>query len=365
MTPDRYDAHDLLRFTQATLAGLGLEERNRDRAARAIWQATLRGVDSHGIRLLPHYAACVRQGRIEPEPEYALERRSDTTLVLNAGHGLGHAAAAQAMDLAVDTARTRGSGFVAVADSTHCGAMAYYAELAAEQGMVGLAFTNASPRVVPPGAAAPFLGTNPFCFSAPMSGEGPLTYDAATALLPFNKVRLYAESGRELPEGCATDACGRPTRDPDRAVHLQPFGGYKGFGVALFVETLCALFTGMPFGPDVSSMFGPDLSTRRRIGHFFGAIDVRGFGDIEHFKKRMSAMAEAIRCLPPCDGQGAVAPGDPEKAMAAERMESGIPLAPEEAGRLSGLAAELGLDFPFPLRAGLAATTVVQERSHA
>ncbi|MGE4552090.1 MAG: Ldh family oxidoreductase [Desulfovibrionaceae bacterium] len=351
----RYDAAALLDFTRAVLAALDLAEADRQRAAEAIWQASLRGVDSHGIRLLPHYAAAVRAGRILPRPERRVERRSPTTALLHAGHGLGHAAAAAAMDLAVATAREHGSGFVAVADSSHCGAMAYYAELAADRDMIGLAFTHATARVVPPGAAAPFLGTNPFCFSAPMQDEGPLTYDAATSLLPFNKVRAYGEAGRPLPEGCATDAAGRPTRDPAAAAFLQPFGGYKGFGVGLFVEILCALLPGVPFGPGVSDMFSADLSGHRRIGHFFGAIDIAGFTDPAAFRARLRNLALAVRGLPKAEGgedsaPGAMVPGDPEKRLAAERLARGIPLPEAVAQRLAGLGRELGVAFPQPRR---------------
>lgn len=343
-----YPAQELLNLCGATLEALGFAEEHRAEAAVAVWQASLRGVDSHGVRLLPHYVECVRRGRINTAPNYSMNWGSQTSGVLDADDGLGHMAATRAMRLAVERASETGAAFVAVKRSTHCGAMAYYAEMAANKGMIGLALTNATARVVPHNAGAPFFGTNPVCFAAPMRDEGPLTYDAATSLLPFNKVRLLAQLGRELPEGCATDGQGRPTRDPKQAVFLQHFGGYKGFGLGLLVEMCSALLTGMPYGPNVSPMFGPDLSTRRDVGHFFGAIAIEAFLPVADFAERLQAMAEDIRALPQSGEEPVMVPGDPEKRMAALRNAEGIPMSEQDAIQLDQMAKDLGLSCPNP-----------------
>ncbi|HSQ42459.1 MAG TPA: Ldh family oxidoreductase, partial [Fibrobacteraceae bacterium] len=150
-----------------------------------LWQTSMRGVDSHGLRLLPHYLAGLRGGRINGEPHFRLKKVRLSAGVLDADHAFGHAAGTEAMHHAIDFARATGVGAVSVKNSSHCGALAYFAQQACEQGMIGLAFTHASPKVQSFNARSVFFGTNPFCFCAPMADEGPYCFDSAPSIITF------------------------------------------------------------------------------------------------------------------------------------------------------------------------------------
>lgn len=307
-------------------------------AAEAICTASLRGTDSHGVRLIPHYVAALRSGRIDAEAEFEFEQMLPALGRLDARHGLAHAAVAVAMDHAINLAGNAGAGFVSIRNSNHCGAMAWYAMRACTHDMIGLAFTNATAKVQVFNALTPFFGINPICIAAPMADEDPFCYDAAPTVMANNKVKMYKEAGQNLPPDVAADAEGRMTLDPNLARMLIPLGGaqagYKGYGMSMVVDILCSLLSGMPNGRDVSAMYpmdGGKLEDKRYLGQFVGAIRIDAFEDPVVFKRRLQDTANAVRALPASEHATlpVMIPGDPEKRVAAERMKSGIPVSGE------------------------------------
>jgi LDH2 family malate/lactate/ureidoglycolate dehydrogenase len=311
----RYQADRVYAFVEQALLKSGVEESGAKATAKGLWQASLRGVDSHGIRLLPHYLQAVKGGRINPDPEFRFEQTSLSTGRLDADHGFGHAAGIIAMRHAMELTREAGSGHVAVRNSSHCGSMAYFALEACTDDMIGTAYTHATPKMRSANATRTFFGTNPVCMAAPMAEEGPFCYDGATTFMSANKIRVYGERGLELPLGCGADKQGIESTDPDQVAQLLPIGDYKGFGIAMMVDILSGLLTGMPAGDSVSDMFKDPMSERRHLGQFYGALRIDAFEDPERFKARLQGMADRIRREPRQDPEiPVVIPGDPEKA---------------------------------------------------
>ena len=150
---------------------------------------------------------------------------------------------------------------------------------------------------------------------------------------------MHAEADSPLPPGCAADSTGKETRDPHRAEQLLPIGDYKGFGLAMVVDIMCGLLTGMPTGNAVSAMFGTSMAERRFLGQFYGAIRIDAFSDPEHFKNRLQDLADRVRREPAVDpARPVVVPGDPEKAHEADRLTNGIPVPAADLERLNELA---------------------------
>jgi ureidoglycolate dehydrogenase (NAD+) len=340
----RFPAEVVHDFVARLLRAAGVEETSAELTARGIWFASLRGIDSHGLRLLPHYVRAVQAGRINPRPAFRFEQTSPSTGKLDADHGFGHAAGICAMRHAIALAREAGSGHVAVRNSSHCGAMAYFALEACQEDMIGTAYTHATPKMRTANAAATFFGTNPICLAAPMACEGPFCYDGATTLMSANKIRVYAEQGLALPPSCGADEEGHETTVPAQVVQLLPMGDYKGFGLAMIVDVLCGLLTGMPAGDRVSDMFNDPLSEQRRLGQFYGALRIDLFEDPARFKARLQELADRIRRQPRRDPHTPVQiPGDPEKACQADRHAHGIPITGNDRQRLDALANHLGI----------------------
>ena len=294
--------------------------------SEALAQTSLRGVDSHGINLFPHYSRVSSTGRICPHPTFAIERQSASTAVFDAGHGYGHHAGAEAMQLAISLAKDTGIGAVVVKNSSHFAAAAYYGFMAAEQDFIGVSFTNANDTVMAFNATRPFFGTNPICVTAPMLSEGPFCLDMATAALAVNRLGNYKRTNTPLQPGLAFDQDGQPTIDPQLARFVAPCGGYKGFGLGMMVELFCGLLAGGPVATELIPIY-QRLTDKRSISHFFMAIDISRFIDTLSFKTRLQKMADDIRALPRSSADTPVMiPGDPEKAYFIERSASGIPV---------------------------------------
>lgn len=322
----RIDAERLRPLLHARLKALDVDPTGAGHLVDSLLQTSLRGVDSHGIQLFPHYVRAVAAGRVNARPAPRFERTSASTARLDANHAFGHHAGALAMDAAMDLARETGVGAVSVRDSTHFGAAAYFALRAADAGMVGFSFTNADALVKAFNAREPVFGTNPVCFAAPLRDEGPLCLDMATALVSWNKVRNCRVSGAALGTDWAFDRSGRPTTDANAAASLNPAGGYKGYGLGMMVEVLCGLLADGPVARELLPMFSSPIEVRRRLSHFFLALDIERFVSGDRFRDRLQELVDGIRAMEPMRASVMV-PGDPEKRAAVERTRDGIPVA--------------------------------------
>jgi len=291
-------------------------------------QASLRGVDSHGINLFPHYCRAVTAGRVNANPCISIARTGTATAVVDADHAFGHHAGAIAMQEAISLALNSGIGAVSVRNSTHFGAAAYFGLMAPERDCIGIVFTNADALVKAFGAREAFFGTNPICFTAPMATEGPFCLDMATSLVSWNKINNYRRKEQQIPEDWAFDEEGRSVTDPHIACSLNPVGGYKGFGLGMMVDILCAALAGGEVSKDIKAMYALPLdSSKRGISHFFIALDVSCFCGADLFRNSVQSMADRVRLLVPRDdGNEPMVAGDPEKRSIILRNCEGIPV---------------------------------------
>lgn len=314
-------------FLKRVFSKAGTRSDVANHVAQGLVQTSLRGVDSHGVRLFPHYLSALEGGRINPNPKYAFKKSSPSTGILDADHAFGHAAGMVAAEKAVKLAKNGGTGHVAVYNSTHFGAAAYYALKIASHDMIGMAFTNTDALVQTYGGKRPFLGNNPVAFAAPCKGEEPFCLDMATSVVTFNKIRQLREKGRMAPAGVGANIRGIETVNADEIVMLLPIGGYKGYGLSLMIEIMCSLLTGMPYGPHIPKMFEAPLHAKRFLGQFVIAIRIDCFQEVRVFKKRMSELIEELRNEPRLNNRIPIqVAGDPEKKMFEKRSRSGIPI---------------------------------------
>lgn len=295
--------------------------------AGGLVHASLRGVDSHGIRLFPHYLRALNAGRINPKPKYRFSKTSLSTGVLDADHTYGHAAGIEAVKKAIELANSAGSGHVSVKKSSHFGAASFYALEIVKHDMIGMSFTHADSLMLTYNSTRAFLGTNPLCFACPCEGEEPFCLDMATTMLNFNKVIQLRENKEPAPAGTGADIDGNETTDSEKIVNLLPIGQYKGFGLSLMIEVLCSILTGMPYGKEITSMYKDPIEKKRCLGHFFSAIRIDCFEEVNTFKKRMRQLLEDIRNQPRKYKDVVVqVAGDPEKTFFKKRSVEGIPV---------------------------------------
>ncbi len=336
-------AADLEGYVGGLLAAAGVDAASAAATARAVVDASSRGVDTHGVRLVPWYLEMVAGGRINRRPEVAVTRKAAAVAHVDADDGFGHQASYRAIEEGCRIAAEAGIAAVTVGRSSHHGATGVYTLAAARAGFAAIGMTHADRVVVPSGGVAAFFGTNPLSFAVPAPGEGPVLLDMATSSIPFNRVNLRRATGTALPQEVAVDAAGAATRDAHAAVALRPLGGeafgYKGAGLAAMVDILCSAFTGMGHGATFAPMGGPDFSEPIPLGHFFLVMNPGVFQALGVFDARIGAFLEDLRGQPALPGQRVMAPGDVEKAEAARREREGIPV---DRVTWEALAAEAG-----------------------
>jgi ureidoglycolate dehydrogenase (NAD+) len=314
-------------FVRQCLEHSGLSSGHAALVADSLVESNLRGIDSHGTARLPHYLNRIRHGSINPRPNLAYSKLGAAIGRLDADHGLGQISMARATDEAISLARESGAGWVAVENSSHCGALAYYGHRIAEANMVGILFTHSDSMVVPHAARHAFCGTNPLCIIVPgENAETTLCLDMATSVVPWNTITNAAMEGVEIPDDWAVDAEGNPTTNPEDVRAVRPFGGYKGSDLGLMIDVLCSFLIGTPSGPDIAPMYG-DPDRQRLLGGLVGAIDIRRFRDVSAFRAAVSALTKRWNAQPVADpAEPVLFPGQPELLTRARRLEEGIPL---------------------------------------
>ena len=325
------DSKTLHRIMETTLVERGVNTGSVQHVVESLIQTSLRGVDSHGIKLFPHYCRAIDGGRISKHPKITIEDTGVSTAVVDADNSFGHHSGAVAMDHAISLSKQTGIGAVSVKNSTHFGAAAYFGFRAANADCIGLAFTNANALLKTFGSNEAFFGTNPICFAAPMMSEGPFCLDMATSLASWNKIMNKQKENATIADNWAFGENGEKVTNPHEARTLNPIGEYKGYGLAMMVDILCGILADSLSSKDICDMYNAPISEKRYISHFFMAIDINKFLNTETFKRKLQDTVIRLRNLPPSDSERQVmVPGDPEKKFFQIRIKEGIPLDDEK-----------------------------------
>ncbi len=319
-------AAELSDIARRLLEAAGVEPAKACAVADSLTAANLRGVDSHGIALLPHYIDQIEAGDVLPANEGRVVSESGGCLLYDAEHGLGHITADICCGHAVRLARDHGISIVVAREASHFGAAARWTLRISSAGLIGIAMCDAGPQVAPWQGRDRRIGTNPISVSAPHPGGRGWLLDMATTRVALGKIEQEQLKGHtEIPAGWALDAEGRPTTDLASALGglLMPLGGYKGSGLGLMVEILCAVLSG---GAMAREIHGIRLHGRHsRVNHTFVAIDVSRFLPLDDFYARMDRLVSEIKSSAPAAGYDEVlVAGDPEYRAEDERRARGI-----------------------------------------
>src|SRR5256884_9422775 len=173
-TPTLVQHTRLTEFITRALIAMKMPKDRADITAGLMVRTDLRGVDSHGIDMLPRYHELWQEGFVVMDADAVLEKDSMATGLYDGAKGLGHWVSSLAMKLALDKARTYGIGIVTVRNSGHFGAAANYSMMALEHDMIGVATTNSAfIAMLPTFGRAPKLSPNPLPFAAPAGRHGP------------------------------------------------------------------------------------------------------------------------------------------------------------------------------------------------
>ena len=346
----RFDRTELESYAAAVLGGAGLASPHREIVAEALVRADLRGVDSHGVARLEPYVEHLEAGGFNPDPDIELVERGESALVVDADDGPGQSAGRRTMERLVEMAGRSGAAVGVVRNSNHFGTAAYYTELAASRDCIGVATTNVPAEVIPFGGREPYLGTNPISVSVPTPTDTPITLDMATSVVAMGKIaHVAAETGEAVPADWGVDERGDPTTDPNEVAALRPLGGPKGYCLGVIVDLLSGVLSGANLSVDVGSLYD-DFDEPMRLGHFYLAIDVGTFRDVEAFKGDVGRFAAGLKAVQPDEGVSEVLlPGELEWRTKESNAEHGVPVNPSVLEKLEAIGAGYGIEPPTPV----------------
>lgn len=349
----------LTAFCRDVFIQTGLTERDAVVAADVLVAADLRGIPSHGVGRLWRYVNGLETGLMLANTEPDILRDTPASVVIDARGAMGAPVSVQAMQTVIGKARGNGAAFGCVRDSNHFGIAGYYAMMALDRDMIGVAMTNTAALGVPTFGRQVMFGTNPLAFAAPAARERAFVLDMSTTVVTRGKVEVYDRLGKALPPGWAVDKSGRTAEDPTSLLvdmfnrvgggilplggEGEEYGGHKGYGLAVMVDILCSVLAGAPFGQALSDT----ETSSARVSHFFGAIRIDCFRDPAAFREDMDRLLAELRATPPAEGAERVWFAGQKEFETAEAFErDGIPVLEKTYDQLREIGENKGVEGP-------------------
>lgn len=319
---------ELRRICETLLIKKGISAEDAAIVTDSIAEANLRGIDTHGIAILPTYLKRLEKGAANPKPNIKIEKEGTAFAVYNGDGCLGAIVAKKAMEKAIQEAKNKGIYMCLCRNNNTFGPAFYYSSLATDNNMIGITLCNAPPSMPPWGGKKLLLGTNPISIAVPVKGSCPIILDMATSAAAKSKIYLALEKGESIPLGWALDKDWNPTTKPEEALKgaLLPVGGHKGYGLALMVDMLTGVLAGAGSLDEIGSLHH-QMDRSQNVGFMFIVINpalVRGEKD---FEADVNKLKDKIKSVPKADDiEEVLLPGEKEYKTKQYRLKNGIPV---------------------------------------
>ncbi len=341
------NAEPLKQIVVEIFTRLGTEASTAAMVADHLVEANLQGHDSHGVGMIPAYVLNIKADLLQPNAAMKILRDNGAVIMIDGQHGFGQRVGKEATEFAIARAQEIGLVCLGLRNAHHLGRIGAYGELCAAAGMISTHYVNVvghPPQVSPYGGREPRMVTNPYCAVVPRSDGPPIVLDMATSAVALGKVRVAYHKGSEVPEGALVDHEGRPTRDAkvlftEPRGTLGPFGGHKGYGLAVMCEllggALAGEWTAQPKNPRSHDIVNNMLVF---------VLDPKATGNASGFDAEVNAMVGYLEDTAPAAGHDKVRlPGEPERESRAKRLQQGIPIDASSWQSILNAAAEAGV----------------------
>ena len=338
----QFSSSHLNQVIKAIFTAAGATTQDAIQIADVLVANHLAGHDSHGILRIPEYLQSILDGEIDPSASPEIIQETPSSGVVKGNWSFGQVVGNFATDLAIEKALAMGVCAVSVVQAAHTGRLAVFTERAAQKGVMMFMTigTVDRPMTAPYGGAAPLLGTNPIAITLPNQDGPHVTLDFATSAIAAGKIKVAKAKHEQLPPNCLVDKHGNPTTDPNDFFDggfMLPFGGHKGYALAVMAEFMS--------GPLVGSEDYPGVT--QRSGIFIFAMKASLFQPMEKYNQALQKSIKKIKSIPPAKGfEEVLLPGEPESNMHQKRLLQGIPI-PEDtwsAVRKAGLTVGVDID---------------------
>ena len=352
-------------FMTDAFKAVGVPAEDAALCADVLMENDRRGIESHGCnRFKPIYIDRILAGIQKPVTEYEVLKDTPTTLVADAHDGMGMVASHRAMETIIEKARKYGMGMAAIRNSTHYGIAGYWATMASNEGMLGIAGTNARPSIAPTFGVENMLGTNPLTFAFPTDEPFPFCIDCATSITQRGKIEFFARSGKSTPAGMVIGQDGSALTDSEQILEdlkkgtaaLAPLGGigdelagYKGYSYATVVEILSAALQGGSFLKALSGLDPDGGRHPYHLGHFFIVINPYFFMGEEEFRKTAGEILRQLRASKKAPGEERIyTAGEKAYITWQYRKDRGVPVGEAVQKEFLQVRDQFHLPYTFP-----------------
>ena len=360
------DWKTITNFVIDSFVGYGIPREDAEICADVLLESDKRGIESHGVnRFKPVYLDRIKDGIQNPVTNFEIIKETPTTAVIDGHHGMGQVIGYKSMKMAIEKAKEYGMGMVVVRNSCHYGIAGYYTSMAAKAGCVGITGTNARPTVAPTFGVEGMFGTNPLTLGVPTDEEFDFNFDAASSTYQNGKLEYYARIGKDAPkgaligvdgnayEGTSADALKTMARGEAALCTLGGPGeeqaGYKGYGIAMFVELMSAALQDGSYGKALTGKDADGNKAHYCLGHFFIAIDTDHFMGEDVCRKKSGDIIRAVRASKKApDAERIYSAGEKEHLVRLARKD-GVPINESVQKEMVTIRDELGLtQYKFP-----------------
>ena len=318
----------------------GFSEYESETVAKVITHSDFTGVYSHGLSRLTRYLRQIKQGVLNPKPDFKNVVDNDTVLVYDADNGSGIVNVNRAYDDALERAKKYGMAYATGRHSSNIGCGSYYGWRAAKDNMILLGGCNTYAFAAPYGGADKLLGTNPIIFAAPSNEEWPVVLDISTTIVASGKIQAAEREGRKINPEWAKDYEGNPTDNPADAYSLNPIAAHKGYGLAVMVDILSTVLSKAAYGTDIGLYSKLEMEN---TGFFILLIDPSRFMPIDEFKANMDRYIRMMKDSRKAPGVEEIfLPGEIEFKKFEENRKTGMSFSPALEKELTELAIGLG-----------------------
>ena len=322
----------------------GMAAKAADQIADLILYAELSSIASHGVTRLPGYLGFIDRGDMDPKASPQITPVLGSCLKVDGHKAAGPVTMMAALEALEPIVRTQGIGLALVSNTTHTGAVGYYAHWAAQRGLASLIMIGGVPNMAYHGARIASLATGPLTIGVPGGPQGPIVLDMATSVAAWGRLRQAKLAGLPIPAGWALDDEGHPTQDPTRAITPLPIAGPKGSGLSFMFECLASLLAGAPI---LNRILGPEHLRQHTQNASVILMDVAAFRPLDEFARDVHEFAKLITTLPPIDGAEPIRlPGERSQIERARHSTEGLSLSPSAWADLTQAAQAVGLPLP-------------------
>jgi L-lactate dehydrogenase len=345
----RWSVAALTAFGRSLFVALGMDDDKASTVARLLVLTDMMGRRTHGLAMVPLYAADIRKGDMQVMGEPEVVKDTGATQVWDGRYLPGLWLMDRAIHQAIERAAIHGVVTIAMRRSHHIGCLAALVKQAADRGYVAI-IANSDPagkRVAPYGGTQALFTPNPFAIGYPGAGQ-PVLVDTCASITTVSMTRQKFAAGEMFEHPWLLDADGTPTCDPAVLEHCDPQGslqlvggqeyGHKGFGLALMIEAL---------SQGLSGHGRRDAPTQWGGNTFLQVLDPEFFAGRDAFLRQTDFLSERCRANRPIRADRPVrVPGDAAARGIAEATEHGIAYDPAAWSAIERCAQELGVAPP-------------------